>query len=200
MADEPPHSVTRRSVRPRCRRAVPITGITRRRDVTSGRRLFERPVGAPELRSRSVLVGGNQTSRGNHVPTSFSHCGRGGDVIVATGRSGGRRVERRDDLGHGIGDERRHDVGHGAETTSETAAVEILPPDESWAGVTRGEWSARWWQWASACQRTSTRASTRPANAADTDSPGRSSSCRGNWAGEACEHHRVWSPRAQRSM
>ena len=29
-----------------------------------------------------------------------------------------------------------------------TAAVEILPPDEPWAGLTRGEWDARWWQWA----------------------------------------------------
>jgi hypothetical protein len=25
--------------------------------------------------------------------------------------------------------------------------VEILPPDEPWAGLTRGEWGARWWQW-----------------------------------------------------
>ncbi len=26
--------------------------------------------------------------------------------------------------------------------------MEILPPDESWAGMTRGEWDALWWQWA----------------------------------------------------
>ena len=25
--------------------------------------------------------------------------------------------------------------------------MEILPPDEPWAGLTRGEWAARWWQW-----------------------------------------------------
>jgi hypothetical protein len=30
---------------------------------------------------------------------------------------------------------------------SEMVAVEILPPDEPWAGVTRGEWEARSWQW-----------------------------------------------------
>ena len=32
-------------------------------------------------------------------------------------------------------------------TASETAAIEILPPDESWGGLTRGEWDARAWQW-----------------------------------------------------
>ena len=32
-------------------------------------------------------------------------------------------------------------------TSSETPAVEILPPDESWGGLTRGEWDARAWQW-----------------------------------------------------
>jgi hypothetical protein len=31
-------------------------------------------------------------------------------------------------------------------TTPETAAVEILAPDESWGGLTRGEWDARAWQ------------------------------------------------------
>ena len=33
-------------------------------------------------------------------------------------------------------------------TTPETPAVEILPPGEPYAGVTVGEWDARWWQWA----------------------------------------------------
>ena len=33
-------------------------------------------------------------------------------------------------------------------TAPVAAAVEILPPDEPWAGATRGEWDARWWQWA----------------------------------------------------
>jgi hypothetical protein len=32
--------------------------------------------------------------------------------------------------------------------TSHTAAVEILPPDEPWAGASLGEWGAAWWQWA----------------------------------------------------
>ena len=32
-------------------------------------------------------------------------------------------------------------------TEPEPGAVEILPPDESYAGVTLGEWGARWWQW-----------------------------------------------------
>jgi hypothetical protein len=36
----------------------------------------------------------------------------------------------------------------GGATAPDTAAVEILPPDEPWAGATRGEWDARWWQWA----------------------------------------------------
>jgi hypothetical protein len=31
--------------------------------------------------------------------------------------------------------------------TAATAAVEILPPDEPFAGQTRGEWDARQWQW-----------------------------------------------------
>jgi hypothetical protein len=31
-------------------------------------------------------------------------------------------------------------------TTPESAAVEILGPDESWGGATRGEWDAQWWQ------------------------------------------------------
>ncbi|CAN5674522.1 hypothetical protein BH24ACT5_BH24ACT5_10830 [soil metagenome] len=39
-----------------------------------------------------------------------------------------------------------------AETTGDTAndvgGVEILAPDEVWGGATRGEWDARWWQWA----------------------------------------------------
>jgi hypothetical protein len=32
-------------------------------------------------------------------------------------------------------------------TTPEAAAVEILPPDEPWAGLTRSEWEVRSWQW-----------------------------------------------------
>jgi hypothetical protein len=34
-----------------------------------------------------------------------------------------------------------------APSATETAEVEILPPDESWGGLTRGEWDARSWQW-----------------------------------------------------
>jgi hypothetical protein len=34
-----------------------------------------------------------------------------------------------------------------APSATETADVEILPPDESWAGLTRNEWEARTWQW-----------------------------------------------------
>jgi hypothetical protein len=33
-----------------------------------------------------------------------------------------------------------------SDTTPETAAVEILPPDEPWGGMSRGEWDAQWWQ------------------------------------------------------
>ena len=33
-------------------------------------------------------------------------------------------------------------------TATEGAAVEILPPDESWGGATLSEWNARWLQWA----------------------------------------------------
>ena len=32
-------------------------------------------------------------------------------------------------------------------TSPETVALEILPPDESWGGATRGEWDARSTQW-----------------------------------------------------
>ena len=32
-------------------------------------------------------------------------------------------------------------------TAPETAAVEVLPPDEPWGGLTRDEWQARRWQW-----------------------------------------------------
>ena len=32
--------------------------------------------------------------------------------------------------------------------TPDAGEVSILGPDESYAGVTRGEWDARWWQWA----------------------------------------------------
>ena len=31
-------------------------------------------------------------------------------------------------------------------TTPDAAGVEILPPDESWGGMSRGEWAAQWWQ------------------------------------------------------
>ena len=31
-------------------------------------------------------------------------------------------------------------------TTPEAAELEVLPPDESWGGATRGEWDAQWWQ------------------------------------------------------
>jgi hypothetical protein len=34
-----------------------------------------------------------------------------------------------------------------AATTPEEAAVEVLAPDESWAGISRAEWTARAWQW-----------------------------------------------------
>ena len=34
-----------------------------------------------------------------------------------------------------------------AASSAETAAVEILPPEESWGGLTRGEWDARVFQW-----------------------------------------------------
>jgi hypothetical protein len=36
----------------------------------------------------------------------------------------------------------------GAATVPVTGALEILQPDEPFAGLTRGEWDARWWQWA----------------------------------------------------
>ena len=32
-------------------------------------------------------------------------------------------------------------------SSTETAAVDILPPDQPWDGLTRGEWDARWFQW-----------------------------------------------------
>jgi hypothetical protein len=32
--------------------------------------------------------------------------------------------------------------------TGEGGEITILDPDEAYAGVTRGEWDARWWQWA----------------------------------------------------
>jgi hypothetical protein len=35
-----------------------------------------------------------------------------------------------------------------AATASPGLAVEIIPPDEPWAGATRAEWIARSWQWA----------------------------------------------------
>ena len=31
--------------------------------------------------------------------------------------------------------------------TPEGGTVEVLPPDDPWAGATRGEWEARMWQW-----------------------------------------------------
>lgn len=34
------------------------------------------------------------------------------------------------------------------DATPDAGAVTVLGPDESFAGVTRGEWDARWWQWA----------------------------------------------------
>jgi hypothetical protein len=33
------------------------------------------------------------------------------------------------------------------ETTPGAGALRILPPDETYAGATRGEWDARWWQY-----------------------------------------------------
>jgi len=33
------------------------------------------------------------------------------------------------------------------DATPTTGEVTILGPDESYAGVTQGEWAARWWQW-----------------------------------------------------
>jgi hypothetical protein len=35
----------------------------------------------------------------------------------------------------------------GVATSAETGVVEILPPGESWGGATRGEWTARAYQW-----------------------------------------------------
>ena len=32
-------------------------------------------------------------------------------------------------------------------SSTEIAAVDILPPDQPWDGLTRGEWDARWFQW-----------------------------------------------------
>ena len=87
-------------------------------------------------------------------------------------------------------DERRDDIGDGA--------VEILPPDESWAGLTRGELDARFWQWnMSMPEDVNPYFDDDRCNAADTDSPGLSSSCRGRFR-ERRSH--VWSPRARRSM
>jgi hypothetical protein len=34
-----------------------------------------------------------------------------------------------------------------AQEMAVVGGVEILPPDEGWAGLTRGEWAARRWQW-----------------------------------------------------
>jgi len=38
-------------------------------------------------------------------------------------------------------------VDTGVATTPDMVALEILPPEEPWAGLTRGEWDARFWQW-----------------------------------------------------
>jgi hypothetical protein len=34
-----------------------------------------------------------------------------------------------------------------APATSETTALEIVPPDQPWGGLTRGDWTARMYQW-----------------------------------------------------
>lgn len=39
-------------------------------------------------------------------------------------------------------------VGNAQEATPGSAELTVLAPDESYAGLTRGEWDARWWQWA----------------------------------------------------
>jgi hypothetical protein len=39
-------------------------------------------------------------------------------------------------------------AGTSSATTPPSSEVEILPPDEPYAGLTRAEWDVRWWQWA----------------------------------------------------
>jgi hypothetical protein len=59
------------------------------------------------------------------------------------------------------------------------AAVDILPPDEPWSGLTRGEWDARKWQWMLSMPEDVNPYFDATVIAAGTDSPGPSSSCPG---------------------
>ena len=56
------------------------------------------------------------------------------------GRVGCRRFERRRGR-------RRRPPTATVRRAAATAAVEILPPGDPFAGLTRGEWDARQWQW-----------------------------------------------------
>ena len=80
-----------------------------------------------------------------------------------------------------------------APATSESADVEILPPDESWDGLTRGELDAQYWQSVLSFPEEINPWFDPRGNAADTGSPGQSS--RLYRAGRSP----AWSPRARRS-
>ena len=82
----------------------------------------------PQLWSRRILFGSESGVGGSHVDTFFEHSDCGGDVRVATGRSGNRRVEWGDDPGHVRGKQRRHDVADCPGTTPETAAGSSSEP------------------------------------------------------------------------
>jgi hypothetical protein len=61
-------------------------------------------------------------------------------------------------------------------TTTAPAAIEILPPDESWRGLTRGDWLARKYQWVFSLPDDVSRGMTPRVDVADTASLGPSSS------------------------
>ncbi len=88
------------------------------------------------IRSRAVLTG---------TLCAASVAMVGGSIAVATTPP--------EDTSTGTTESSPPSSGSAVTETSDATApdgggVQILPPDELWAGATRGEWDARWWQWA----------------------------------------------------
>ena len=76
---------------------------------------------------------------GGRCLASLSYSDRSSDVIVATDRSGGHWVERREDsdtVPETTVAATPDTLAVASATTPDAAGVEILPPDESWGGLT----------------------------------------------------------------
>jgi hypothetical protein len=91
----------------------------------------------------------NTTMKPNHqlISTGIAAALAAGSAMLATPTAASAHSPQRSDPCPAADTVPVCEINQQSTQAPDTAAVEILSPDEPWAGLTRGEWDARGWQW-----------------------------------------------------